>query len=55
MNKPLNEAAVLPSGVAMPWLDLGVYGLSEGDAVEQAVLWALAKTRTTSILTDRVP
>jgi diketogulonate reductase-like aldo/keto reductase len=54
MNKPLHQAAVLPNGVAMPWLGLGVYDLSEGDAVEQVVLWALAKTRTTSILIDRV-
>ncbi len=41
MNKALTEAAILHNGVAMPWLGFGVWPIPEGEAVEQAVGWAL--------------
>lgn len=37
----LADAVALANGVRMPWLGLGVWRTPEGEAVEQAVAWAL--------------
>jgi diketogulonate reductase-like aldo/keto reductase len=39
--KNINDATVLPNGLKMPWLGLGSLYIPDGEAVENAVRWAL--------------
>jgi len=39
--KHISDAATLRNGVSMPWLGLGVLHVADGEAVENAVRWAL--------------
>jgi diketogulonate reductase-like aldo/keto reductase len=39
--KNINDATVLSNGVKMPWLGLGSLRIPDGEAVENAVRWAL--------------
>ncbi len=41
MINKITDAATLHNGVKMPWLGLGVLYVDEGEAVENAVRWAL--------------
>ena len=41
MIKHISDAATLRNGVSMPWLGLGVLHVADGEAVENAVRWAL--------------
>jgi diketogulonate reductase-like aldo/keto reductase len=39
--KHIKETVTLSNGIEMPWLGLGVYKVSEGSEIENAVHWAL--------------
>lgn len=39
--KSVEAASLLPNGVQMPWLGLGVFRIPDGEVVAQAVRWAL--------------
>jgi diketogulonate reductase-like aldo/keto reductase len=41
MINKITDAAILSNGVEMPWLGLGVLRVADGEAVENAVRWAL--------------
>ena len=41
MIKHISDAATLRNGVSMPWLGLGVLHIADGEAVVNAVRWAL--------------
>ncbi len=41
MIKNIDDTTILPNDVRMPWLGLGVLYTPEGEAVENAVRWAM--------------